>query len=857
MRMLLSWLVSVAALAGAAVAQQAADGVDPANAVFTLTLDRAVAAGGERGASAFLPLTVTAFCSNGVFHHAWAETDEGNSAVWAADASRLRASGRQVAGALRVFHRCVQYDYTLAVTAQADRVSGAFDCRYGATPQVREVAGTATGFVQRAAVRSDACALDVGLGKPMVGGNEWQRMARMSISFAGGRVTAAHLYPGRGRAWTSVTESASGALTADGQFTAEVRAAVTNASSAGYGAYSLRLDGRVAGAAVCGRYTRIHQGKDRLDGDFAGSVAVPAGAEADATNGAWTLSLTNAVQGTATLTMGMDCAGGRFAGGVAVALDRQWKAHAADASGLKLAAGWLRGDVILDVNPIGWGQSIWDWPFEVPRPVAYRFAIDMAVSNRMAAGAFKGHPELRHTAGAVTGRLQSRADWLRPRAIAQGSDYPCWRGAFGNGCSTEHGGALVNSLDKARVAWRSSEKTPDAWLWSRPINPGTSGGFSSPVVADDRVFVFYFVPSGTCRASGTNEVCGMPGKSAVLIDADDVMLCLDARTGETLWKTTFEGRGLNFNGGAGPHMTPCYAAGRVYGVGSAGSVYCLDARTGAEVWESSLGEEATRAAALREEAHRTKALAKLNRDFCGAPVVCDGVLLCTDNRDGLIGIDCATGARAWGPVTNCIREVASPVVWRHAGRAYALCALKRAVCVDPRTGALVWEQRADVDNEGTLAVGEHVMVTGGRLGLTCFRIDERGAVKMWSLGGAYSCHVTSPVIYGGHVYGWKTDGTAVCVEVESGKIVGTAYFYSVRSCSSFVATGGRIIRPHLYNKVLLYDTDPATFRQLGDVWVAPSYAECTTPALCDGRMFFRGKDCVYCYDLRVGAEGAR
>jgi hypothetical protein len=36
--------------------------------------------------------------------------------------------------------------------------------------------------------------------------------------------------------------------------------------------------------------------------------------------------------------------------------------------------------------------------------------------------------------------------------------------------------------------------------------------------------------------------------------------------------------------------------------------------------------------------------------------------------------------------------------------------------------------------------------------------------------------------------------------------------------------------------------------------VAPSYAECTTPAISDGRLFFRGKDCVYCYDLRAAAQ---
>ena len=35
------------------------------------------------------------------------------------------------------------------------------------------------------------------------------------------------------------------------------------------------------------------------------------------------------------------------------------------------------------------------------------------------------------------------------------------------------------------------------------------------------------------------------------------------------------------------------------------------------------------------------------------------------------------------------------------------------------------------------------------------------------------------------------------------------------------------------------------FRQLGDIWRPASYAGSTTSALLDGRLFFRGTDCIY------------
>jgi hypothetical protein len=110
-------------------------------------------------------------------------------------------------------------------------------------------------------------------------------------------------------------------------------------------------------------------------------------------------------------------------------------------------------------------------------------------------------------------------------------------------------------------------------------------------------------------------------------------------------------------------------------------------------------------------------------------------------------------------------------------------------------------------------------------------------------------HVVSPLIYRGHVYPWR-GGTTVCVELRTGAIKGESYFWSTRGCSSFAAGDGRIVRPHLRNQLLYYNADPNDFRQLGEMWKTSSFAGSTTPTLLDGRLFFRGSDCIYCYDLR-------
>jgi hypothetical protein len=57
----------------------------------------------------------------------------------------------------------------------------------------------------------------------------------------------------------------------------------------------------------------------------------------------------------------------------------------------------------------------------------------------------------------------------------------------------------------------------------------------------------------------------------------------------------------------------------------------------------------------------------------------------------------------------------------------------------------------------------------------------------------------------------------------------------------------------------MFAADPASFRKLGEPWVVPH--RCTTAyanmpinyPLVDGRLFVRGHDALYCYDVRKAA----
>ena len=65
-------------------------------------------------------------------------------------------------------------------------------------------------------------------------------------------------------------------------------------------------------------------------------------------------------------------------------------------------------------------------------------------------------------------------------------EWPCWKGPVGGGVAPDPGFPLVDSLEQAKLVWESEDTIPigsiQGFHW---------GSFSSPVVADGRLFICY------------------------------------------------------------------------------------------------------------------------------------------------------------------------------------------------------------------------------------------------------------------------------------------------------------------------------------------------------------------------------
>lgn len=246
-------------------------------------------------------------------------------------------------------------------------------------------------------------------------------------------------------------------------------------------------------------------------------------------------------------------------------------------------------------------------------------------------------------------------------AVATAGDWPQWLGPERNGLSGE---TVVPWTDPPNVAWR------------RPAG----SGFSSPVVADGRVFLHTVVPDSE----------------------EEQIVAIDVQTGKEVWQTSYVRAPYNSDLGVGPRATPIVADGRLYTIGITGIVSCHDAATGERRWQSnpyeSLGASLPTFGA------------------CSSPVVIGDrlIVLVGGAGNGVIAFDTQTGEIAWKALDEPA-GTASPVL-RHGTTGSAdeviVQTTLRLAGVDARTGELHWAHPLVFEPSG---VAPTPLLTGDRL----------------------------------------------------------------------------------------------------------------------------------------------
>jgi len=324
----------------------------------------------------------------------------------------------------------------------------------------------------------------------------------------------------------------------------------------------------------------------------------------------------------------------------------------------------------------------------------------------------------------------------------EGAQWPQFGGKLSNVCADYDAGPGEGAL-----------------LWTLAL--GDAEGYSSPVVAYDRIYVGSSTYNGSygifdltddrvhCIAAGSlEEIWSVdlesPVRSAPAVEEgrvyvathDGVVRCLNAFTGHENWAFSSGSYGLS--------SSPKVWCGRLYIGSYNGSLYCLDALTGEELWEFETAGQVN-----------------------SSPAVTSGLVFAASHNGRLYALDAYTGEEVWdyevGGFAGSFPVVYQDTVYfgSHDGR---ICALS----VDD--GALLWEYEAGGSKQLSMAA-LHGRVYAGFAGGVVVCLDAGTGEEVWQepfTGG----HNPRLVLSGDDaLYVASTDGTVRALDPDTGTVL--------------------------------------------------------------------------------------
>lgn len=403
-------------------------------------------------------------------------------------------------------------------------------------------------------------------------------------------------------------------------------------------------------------------------------------------------------------------------------------------------------------------------------------------------------------------------------ASIDAQDWPRFRGPNGDASS-----------DDTRVPIKWSDTENMRWKLKLP-----GEGFSSPIVVGDFIYL-------TCYSDKKD-----------LANLNRHVIKVNRKTGEKVWQKTYKATHKEkpewrmARHGYASH-TPISDGERLYVVFGASGVFCLDL-DGNELWQAKTG---------------TEMVSKFGS--ASSPILHGDTLIVTAGNESksVFAFDKMTGKQVWKtkpakPMAECYTT--PRIVKNPEGQDELLVSVPRELwSLNPKTGKLRWYCETEVDTcacPSLLVEDGIVYVVGGRSGgRSAIKIGGSGDVTkkntLWSTsGGSY---VPSPVLYKGHLYWVKDDGTAYCVDAKTGKVVTKKRIARrLPYYASVVRVGDKLIAISRFNGTYVLSADPK-LEVLAHNTTSDKSDHSASPAVSDGTLIYRSDAFLYCVGAPVAA----
>lgn len=446
----------------------------------------------------------------------------------------------------------------------------------------------------------------------------------------------------------------------------------------------------------------------------------------------------------------------------------------------------------------------------------------------------------------------------------EGMDWPHFLGPQETGISEETG--LLSE-------W------PDAGpplVWT--VDVGT--GYSAPSVRGDRLVLHH------------------------RIDDEEIIECLEAGSGKSLWKRAHASRFKDPYGyNNGPRCTPLLTEDRCFTLGAEGKLTCVKLTDGSPVWRRDL-----------------RADFSIPDGFfgVGATPVLEGdkliVLVGGQPNSGVVAFDAGTGKTLWEAVgqetwdnaltgwtfepnyewtgKEMVVSYSSPLVATIHDRRHLLCLMRQGlVSLDPETGRenfhywFMSRTHDSVNAARPVLVEDTILLSAAyRVGAALLRVNPDGTSveEVWRDPRNLLTHWSTAIAHDGHFYGFsgrhENEGELRCIKSDTGEIIwqtdgwGRALERSIRigpAGEILDADTGQVIPYPRYGRgsailaegkfiVLAEQGTLALVEATADGWneisrcSAPrmKYPSWTAPVLSRGLLYLRCEDALVCLDLR-------
>ena len=261
-----------------------------------------------------------------------------------------------------------------------------------------------------------------------------------------------------------------------------------------------------------------------------------------------------------------------------------------------------------------------------------------------------------------------------------------------------------------------------------------------------------------------------------LLEDNNVVFCLNAETGKTIWKHSFESLDDS-------QSTPTVDGGSVYTLGKEGILLCLNAQNGKLRWKKDIVSD--------------YGAVEPFYGFAGSLVIEENLMIVTANTSGM-ALNKNTGELVWDsakpprtlspdPGDTTGTEYTTPVLFSHGGEQYALISSYAGLhAVSVKTGDLLWRHPWELYfgclEADPLVIGNKIYVDGDfvqkktRASLLLQMTDGRPAV-LWTSPDLVT-DTTNPVLVDGFLYGCHggpAAGTSPaslrCLELGTGRLL--------------------------------------------------------------------------------------